>query len=58
MVDVNNESELDFDSELDYDVHSCSAECDVYGICTVCGSIVRGTLADFELHGYDPSDTW
>lgn len=42
------------------DAHSCAACADDYGICTVCGAIVRGTLADYELHGYDPPEsvTW
>lgn len=42
------------DNELD--VHSCRAEADEYGICKVCGAIVHGTTADYELHGYDPPE--
>ena len=44
--------------DWDPDAHSCRANADNYGICTVCGAIVSGTLADYELHGYDPPDTW
>ena len=42
----------------DLDAHSCSAEANEYGICSVCGAIVHGSLADYELHGYDPPDTY
>lgn len=40
------------------DAHSCRAESDEYGICQVCGAIVSGSLADYELHGYDPPGTY
>ena len=40
------------------DAHSCCAESDEYGICQVCGAIVSGSLADYELHGYDPPGTY
>ena len=42
----------------EYDAHSCSAEADEYGFCSVCGAIVHGSQADYELHGYDPPDTY
>lgn len=42
----------------EYDAHSCSAEADEFGFCTVCGAIVHGSQADYELHGYDPPDTY
>ena len=45
------------DSE-DPDAHSCSACADDYGLCSVCGAIVHGTSADYELHGYDPPDSY
>lgn len=38
----------------DPDAHSCRAEANDYGVCQWCGAIVSGTLADYELHGYDP----
>ena len=40
---------------MDPDAHSCRAEANDYGICQWCGAIVSGTLADYELHGYDPN---
>ena len=42
----------------DIDSHSCRANASTYGVCEVCGAIVHGSLADYELHGYDPPDTW
>ena len=42
----------------EYDAHSCRAEADEFGFCTVCGAIVHGSQADYELHGYDPPDTY
>ena len=44
--------------ESDPDAHSCRAEANEYGICTVCGAIVSGSSADYELHGYDPPGTY
>ena len=44
--------------EEDPDSHSCSANADAYGFCSVCGAIVHGSLADYELCGYDPPDTY
>ena len=41
---------------MEEDVHSCRAEADAYGFCQVCGAIVHGSLADYELHGYDPPE--
>ena len=41
----------------DPDAHSCRAEANEYGVCTVCGAIVHGSCADYELHGYDPPGT-
>ena len=46
------------DPQEEYDAHSCRAEADEFGFCTVCGSIVHGSQADYELHGYDPPDTY
>lgn len=37
-----------------YDSHSCSANSDEWGYCSVCGAVVHGSVADYELHGYDP----
>lgn len=42
----------------EYDAHSCSAEADEFGFCTVCGAIVHGSQADYELYSYDPLDTY
>ena len=42
----------------DPDSHSCRANADAYGFCSVCGAIVHGSLADYELCGYDPPDTY
>ena len=44
--------------EEEADVHSCSANSDGYGFCTVCGAIIHGSQADYELYGYDPPDTY
>ena len=38
----------------EYEAHSCSAEADEYGFCSVCGAIVHGSQADYELSGCDP----
>lgn len=46
------------DDDFNPDAHSCLAEASEYGICTVCGAIVSGTSADYELHGYDPFDSY
>ena len=40
--------------DYDPDSHSCRANSDGYGYCSVCGSIIHGSLADYEIHGYDP----
>ena len=53
----NTKNDLTEDIE-DIDAHSCRAEADEYGFCTVCGAIVSGSSADYELHGYDPPDTY
>ena len=42
------------ESEDEPDAHSCSANVTEYGICAVCGAIVSGTYADYELCGNDP----
>lgn len=50
---------MEEEEEWDYnepDAHSCAANADYYGICQVCGAIVHGTPADYDLHGYDPPD--
>lgn len=44
--------------EFEPDAHSCRAEMNDYGICSVCGAIVCGSLADYELRGYDPPGTY
>lgn len=51
---IGNEGCMHEEHEEEYDAHSCRAERDEYGICSVCGAIVHGTSADYELHGYDP----
>lgn len=38
------------------DAHCCNEEISDYGICTACGAIIRGSNADYELHGYDPDE--
>ena len=41
------------------DDHSCSAEIDELGaLLAEGGAIVHGSQADYELHGYDPPDTY
>lgn len=41
------------------DAHSCRDDMDAWGYCTTCGAIVRGTIADYTEHGYDPpEDPW
>ena len=44
--------------EFEPDAHSCRAEMNDYGICSVCGAIVCGSAADYDLHGYDPPGTY
>ncbi len=39
------------------DAHDCRANANEYGICTVCGAIIHGSIADYELHGYDPPES-
>ena len=39
------------------DAHSCRANSDSYGYCQICGSIIHGSAADYEEHGYDPSES-
>lgn len=46
--------EAESNNNFDPDAHSCRAEANEYGICQWCGAIVSGTMADYELHGYDP----
>lgn len=51
------EEKIIINEEIQYDeidVHCCRLEASDYGICQVCGAIVSGTSADYELHGYDP----
>lgn len=38
------------------DSHSCRENASAYGICEVCGAILPGTPADYDLHGYDPPE--
>ena len=41
------------------DSHNCREDMNEYGYCTTCGAIVKGTLADYSEHGYDPpEDPW
>ena len=51
---VKSVDEIAHDNNFDPDAHSCRAEANEYGICQCCGAIVSGTIADYELHGYDP----
>ena len=43
--------------DIEPDSHSCSSNADCFGYCQVCGSIVHGSIADYEEHGYDPPGT-
>ena len=45
------------DDPDDPDAHSCSANADADGYCKICGAVVHGSLADYDLHSYDPPDT-
>ena len=56
-ITIYSIDEIAVDHE-EYDAHNCRAEADDFGFCTVCGAIVHGTSADYELHGYDPPDTY
>lgn len=47
---------IDDDPFGDPDVHSCRDYANESGYCQVCGSIVHGSLADYEEHGYDPPE--
>lgn len=51
-VAVNCSSEEDDDE----DAHNCKENATEYGICEVCGAILPGTRADYELHSYDPPE--
>ena len=44
--------------DIEPDAHSCSANADALGYCQVCGAIVHGSVADYEVHGYDPPGTY
>ena len=57
-IEIHSVGIVGVDHEEDPDAHSCRAEADACGICSVCGAIVHGTSADYELHGYDPPDTY
>lgn len=39
-----------------YDAHVCSSDSG-YGFCSICGAIIHGSCADYEMHSYDPPDT-
>ena len=53
IYDIQNK-----EPEFEPDAHSCRAEMNDYGICSVCGAIVCGSLADYDLRGYDPPGTY
>ena len=36
------------------DSHSCRANADASGFCSVCGAIVRGSIADYAFCGFYP----
>ena len=44
-------------TELEPDAHSCREYADADGYCQVCGAVVHGSPADYEIHGYDPPGT-
>ncbi len=58
--DLYKDCQLPFDSspEPEPDAHSCREYADAYGYCQVCGAVVHGSLADYEIHGYDPPGTY
>ena len=39
------------------DAHSCRENSDSYGYCQICGSIIHGSPADYEEHGYDSPES-
>ena len=39
-----------------FDAHVCSDDSG-YGCCSICGAIIHGSCADYELHSYDPPGT-
>ena len=43
--------------DMEIDAHSCRANSDGYGYCTVCGAVIHGSAADYDVHGYDPPET-
>ena len=47
----------DTSPEFEPDAHSCREYADAYGYCQVCGAVVHGSPADYEIHGYDPPGT-
>ena len=51
-------TDLDEEEFYDPDAHSCSAEADEAGICTVCGAVIYGSVEYHELTGSDPWGTW
>ena len=46
------------DAYFEPDAHSCRAEADMYGYCTVCGAVIYGSSAYLEMTGSDPWGTW
>lgn len=39
-----------------FDAHVCSDDSG-YGCCSICGAIIHGSCADYEMHSYDPPGT-
>ena len=49
FIDMSEEDSYDYP-----DAHSCSANADADGYCTVCGAIIPGSWADLDSTGCDP----
>lgn len=42
---------------FDPDAHSCRDNMDENGFCTICGAVVPGTWAYYELYGGEPPES-
>lgn len=54
--DSFDDDAVDFND--DFDAHSCAAEADSFGVCSVCGATVYGSVAYCEERGCDPPGTY
>ena len=39
------------------DAHNCRENANSYGYCQICGAIIHGSAADYDVHGYDPPES-